>query len=157
MLNSVGFLYHKRSNIVDCSYVILVQWMAWRLWILGVFGVKKFSKISEKLCRFFFHESEMNLRDRDTGLHKVHCVCDLVLSTRVLYNIYVVSKVAVVWQKILCRTWRLRSKRKDFKIFAPERKWGGMDEDSVQIYLKHIVQAFKAFLARVWTVTTYFD
>ena len=36
-------------------------------------------------------------------------------------------------------------------------KGGGMDEDSVQIYLKHIVEAFKTFLATVWTVTTYFD
>lgn len=62
----------------------------------------------------------MNLQDRDTGLLKC-MVCVTVLSTRALCNIYV-QKVAVVWQKIVCRTWRLHSERKDFNIFAPERK-----------------------------------
>lgn len=66
--------------------------MTWRLWILGVFDVKKFSRTSEKLwlTSDVFRVWEMNLRDRDRALHKVHRVCDLMLSTRALYNIYVV-------------------------------------------------------------------
>lgn len=57
--------------------------------------------------------------------------------------------MAVAGWKILVWTSEWPSERKDFNISAPEMRSGGTDDGSVQIYLKHIVEAFKTFLATV--------